>query len=264
MTALLKPVRSPPLLYGLAMLAFLLQAPEAQSGHKRTKSKKRAARASTSKLLTERRTHTRDGVREAIKSERLETLRKQAWEVIRLRDSDIEKLILRHRRHARGVDPQDAKTEIQLHLHDKIVSGQLPDNPAKLTAWIAAVTKNKMRDISRRAHRQRTRELSTARPDELEQLDLTLQPRPPPTPEQLLSTREQILSTRSALSRFNPKQQQLIEYRLEGLTWRGVANKLGITEANARVQGNRLLERLRRYLQETDSPDTPPHRPGNH
>jgi RNA polymerase sigma factor (sigma-70 family) len=76
------------------------------------------------------------------------------------------------------------------------------------------------------------------------------------TPQQMLIRREELDRVEEALCRLEPKEQDLLNVRLEQeLPWKEIARKLGGGEDAVRKQYERLLDRLRHQLEEDETSD---------
>ncbi|HEY0681912.1 MAG TPA: sigma-70 family RNA polymerase sigma factor [Steroidobacter sp.] len=91
-----------------------------------------------------------------------------------------------------------------------------------LEAFMVRIAVNLARDDHRR---QRRRNLSTDQ-------DLSAIADASPTPEEMLDVRQRLNAVQATLSRLNPRTRQiLLMHRLDGLRYREIADRLGISES---------------------------------
>lgn len=113
------------------------------------------------------------------------------------------------------------------------------DNPAKFKPWLMTIARNTARDRLRR----RASRLSL-----LESLDEP-QPKRASTPDRQLAERESRGEVLEAVAALPDRYREVIELRyIQGLAYRGIQQRLGISDGALRGRLGRALGRLRRAL----------------
>ena len=181
----------------------------------------------------------------------------------RCRDGDVAAFEALMTRHLRGVtihlqrivfDPdeaQDLGQDVFLKLYAR---RETYTSEGRFTTWLFRIATNAAIDHIRRRSRRRSVSLFATRRrgdegGEEAELHETLADPGSPAPCDILSAQEEWMSLGSALGQLSDGHREVFEMRtVEGLDYRAIAERLGITPAGARSRMHAAKEEIRRHM----------------